>query len=352
MGQEMPKQGQSGTEDALPTALADAIAEVTRDREHGASWLARHAAQALADASADTPDATPADAEARLTQLRRAAQSFAAARPSMVAIANTVALVWRRSLPDAATMQTAVVHTAVPPHHGADANPLAHLHTLHEVATAFSAAWDTVADAIMNHIGALLPPNATIYTHSRSGTVERALLRLASDRRLRRVIVAESRPGAEGVALARALAASDAARHAGLLITLVPDAASGLWMDTADALIVGADSVRADGALVNKVGTYPLALMAHASDKPVYALCETLKIAAPSWPLTLEAGDPADLTPTPIPGVASEVTLFDRTPAEYVRAVITERGALDRSAIARQAQTANEALRTLGVGQR
>lgn len=331
----------------LPAGLAAAIAEVTSDREHGASWLARRAAQALADASESTPNATPADTEAQLLQLQLAAQRFAAARPSMVAIANTVARVWRRSLPSGAVTQPAAANHALRSD-AAAADPQGQLRALHVAASAIGAAWDAAADAIADHLGALLPPNAAVYTHSRSGTVERALLRLADAGRIRHVIVAESRPGGEGVGLARTLAASEVARRVGLTVTLVPDAASGLLLPTADALIVGADSVRADGAVVNKVGTYPLALMARAEGRPMYALCETLKIAAPSWPLTLEAGDPADLTPTPIPGVTIEVTLFDRTPAEYVGAVITEQGALDGDAIARRAREAEAALGALG----
>jgi len=350
MGHEYANPAQDAAANALHATLASAIDEVTRDREHGASWLARHAAQALAaasEAAADfKSDGATADIVTRLTQLRLAAQRFAAARPSMVAIANTAALVWRRSLPDTTAPQPDA--PAAAPRRDAASDSLTQLLALHDAAIAVGAAWDAAADAIADHLGALLPPDATVYTHSRSGTVERALLRLAGAGRIRRVIVAESRPGGEGVALARALAASDAARHAGLMVTLVPDAASGLWMAAADALIVGADSVRADGAVLNKVGTYPLALMARAEGRPAYALCETLKIAPPSWPLTLEAGDPADLTPTPIPGVTSEVTLFDRTPAEYIGAVITEDGALDRAAIARHAQVAEAALHTLG----
>ncbi len=334
----------SDESNVLPEPLATAIAEVTRDREHGASWLARRAAQALADASLEPPNATPDAARRDLTQLRLAAQRFAAARPSMVAIANTVALIWRRSLPDAANRPSSAA-----PQSAQGANPSAQLHALHEAAISIGASWDSAAQAITANIGELLPHNATIYTHSWSGTVERALLTLSGAGRLRHVIIAESRPGVEGVALARALAISDPARAGRLAITLAPDAASGLWMREADAVIVGADSVRADGSVVNKVGTYPLALVARAEGKPLYALCETLKIAAPSWPLTLEAGDPTDLTPTPIAGVASEVTLFDHTPAEYVRAVVTEAGALDHAAIARYAREAEAALHALGA---
>ncbi len=318
-------------------ALVASLALVASDREHGASWLALQATQALADASVlpPSPTFTGADVEARLAQLRLAAQRFADARPSMAAIANSVAQTWRASVFDA---QGAAI--------GDD--PLLRLRALHDGAMLALGAWATAGAAITQAIADLLPPDATIYTHSRSSTVEQSLRWLAQAGRVRRVIVAESRPGGEGIALARALAASEAARDGGLLVTLAADTASGLLMREADAVIVGADSVRADGAVVNKVGTYPLALMARAEGKLFYALCETLKIAAPDWPLILEAGDSADLAPETIPGVTTAVTLFDHTPATYCRAIVTERGALDGAAIARYANDAAAALRLLG----
>lgn len=318
-------------------ALVASISLVASDREHGASWLALQATQALADASV-LPAAstfTGDEAEARLAQLQLAAQRFADARPSMAAIANSVAQVWRASVFDA-------LGVAI----GDD--PLLRLRALHDGAMLALDAWATAGVAITQAIAELLPPDATIYTHSWSGTVEQSLRWLAQAGRARRVIVAESRPIGEGIALARALAASEAARDGGLLVTLAADAASGLLMREADAVLVGADAVRVDGAVVNKVGTYPLALMARAEGKPLYALCETLKIAAPDWPLILEAGDPADLAPEPIPGVTIVATLFDYTPAEYCRAIVTERGALDGDAIARYANDAAAALRLLG----
>jgi translation initiation factor 2B subunit (eIF-2B alpha/beta/delta family) len=111
-------------------------------------------------------------------------------------------------------------------------------------------------------------------------------------------------------------------------------------MDHVTSVVLGADSLRADGSLVNKVGSYPLALVAQAARVPVYVLCETLKVAPDGWPLALEEMDPSELLPAPIPGVTARNVYFDRTPAAYLTAIITERGILtsdDVSAIARSA---------------
>jgi len=210
--------------------------------------------------------------------------------------------------------------------------------------------WATAAEDIARHIGDLLPGDVTVYTHSRSGTAEYALLWLARMGRLRRVIIGESRPGGEGIALARRLASDDNLRTAGTQVTLAADAASGLRMGEVDTLLIGADSVRADGSVVNKVGTYPLALMAHDLGRPVYVLCESLKIASPTWPLTLEAGDPADALTAPIPGVVVDATAFDQTPSRLIGAVVAERGALDHEALTALAQEAQMALASLAGG--
>ncbi|HLY32011.1 MAG TPA: hypothetical protein VKQ36_13355 [Ktedonobacterales bacterium] len=73
-------------DDPLPATLTEAISQITNDREHGASWLARVAAQALAAASTFDSPLPPAEAKALLETLHSAAKRIAAARPA-----------WRRS---------------------------------------------------------------------------------------------------------------------------------------------------------------------------------------------------------------------------------------------------------------
>jgi translation initiation factor 2B subunit (eIF-2B alpha/beta/delta family) len=189
---------------------------------------------------------------------------------------------------------------------------------------------------IVGHARPLL--RGTVYTYSRSGTVEAVLYRLIDEAVLHRFIVAASHPGGEGVALAQALA------QRGAEILLVADTACAFFMRAASAVLVGADSVRSDGGVVNKVGTYPLALSARAAGVPVYVLCETAKIAAPSFPLILEEMDPAELLPEPAAHVTARNPYFEYTPAELFAAVVTEDGPLDRDAIHERAQRAGESL--------
>ena len=296
-------------------AVEPAISSVRADREHGASELARQAALALAEASTTTDGAGE-----RLQRIHRAARDFAAARPSMAAIANTAARIW---YPAAQSIS----------------QPEEALRALHTEAQRLLDTWEHATDAIADYAGSLF--GETIYTFSRSGTVEHTLQQLARDGCLRRVIVGESHPGDEGRALAQSLAAQ------GIAVTLIADAACGVYLREASAVITGADSVRSDGSVVNKIGSYPLALMAREQHVPFYALCETLKIAAPSFPLAFEEMDTHELLPQPMPGVTVHNPYFEAVPARLVNGVITEASMLDVAAIARYAQQAEDALRAL-----
>lgn len=309
---------------ALPPDLAQAIQRVREDRTHGASWLAREAARALGEASRE---GVGENADAQLRHLRAAAHAFAEARPSMAAIANTAARVWAAA-------------GAIPA-----APPDARLRAAHAAAQSIQATWAGAAEAILTAARPLLA--GAILTHSRSGTVEEVLSRLAveaekKDDGARHAFVTESRPGGEGVSLARTLAA------AGWRVTLIADAAVGYFMRQASVVVLGADSVREEGSVINKIGSYPTALAAREARVPVYVLCETLKITAPDFLLRYEEMDPDELLPDPPPGVTPRNVYFDRTPADLITGIITEAGALapgDVHQIAREASAALAMLR-------
>ena len=299
-------------DDDSDNLLAAAIGALRDDRAHGASWLAREAARALADAAAsDSWRTVRQSAVARARRLRRVALEFAYARPSMAALANPVATIYTDAWPSGAPIASET-----------ETDASAALDRLRAAAQRAIAGWDTAASAITASARPFIS-HQVIFTHSRSGTVERVLSALAQDGATRREVIATtSQPGGEGIAAARALAA------AGWRVTLVADAASGLTIPQAGCVVLGADSVRADGALVNKAGSYSIALAARAARVPVYVLCESLKIAPASWPLTLEEMDAAEVLADPIPGVTARNVYFDVTPPRLITAIITERGVL------------------------
>jgi translation initiation factor 2B subunit (eIF-2B alpha/beta/delta family) len=313
---------------ALPANISRAVGEVERDREHGASWLARRAAEILASAAQPSQSAGGRSALERLQAIQIAARTLARIRPSMAAIANTAAMV------------TAAAFTL--PQDADETECEARLAEIHRQAVAVAASWSSAAKAILEHARPLL--GSTLYTHSRSGTVEYAIMKLAEERgpNTVTVIASQSHPGDEGIGLATTLA------QAGIHVLLVADGACGLFVGNADAVIIGADSVTASADVVNKVGTYPLALAARESQVPVYVCCEALKIAAGDTRPTFEEMDARELMPEPTPGVTVRNVYFDLTPHELITRIITEQGVLMPQDVRSLAQQARRSLARLG----
>ena len=137
---------------------------------------------------------------------------------------------------------------------------------------------------------------ATVLTHGYSRVVLALLGRAAmhEDRQFS-VIVTEGRPNGAGARTAAALAAL------GVPCTLVLDSAVGHVMGRVDLVVVGAEGVVENGGIVNMIGTYQMAIVAKAHNKPFYAAAESYKFAR-LYPLDQRdlpetTADQAPLTP-------------------------------------------------------
>jgi len=157
-----------------------------------------------------------------------------------------------------------------------------------------------------------------VLTHSASRACREALL-LCKDS-VAEVVVTESRPKREGVALARDLAG------AGLRVGLIGDAAMGLYVPRCDAVLVGADAIADGDMVVNKVGTRLAALAAREAGVPCYGVAQTHKICPRGWPVALGMQEPSELARAR--GVRVANVAFDATPLSWFTEVVTERGRL------------------------
>jgi len=123
----------------------------------------------------------------------------------------------------------------------------------------------------------------------------------------------------------------------GIPVTLLPDsaAASLLASGAVAAVVVGADRIAADGAVANKVGTYPLAVLAARHRVPfvVAAPVTTFDLACPDGaaiPIEQRAADEVRrVRGRAVAPAAVDVynPAFDVTPPELVWAIVSERGA-------------------------
>ena len=136
------------------------------------------------------------------------------------------------------------------------------------------------------------------------------------------IVIAASRPGGEGAAVADELA------REGRSVMLAPDAAipQVFERELVDVALVGADTVLPSGSVVNKVGTYLAALVAKSCSIPFYVAAASDKVSTTNEP-HLEDGTPDDLYAGPAP-VEVFCPLFEVTPAKLLSGVITEDGLL------------------------
>jgi methylthioribose-1-phosphate isomerase len=154
------------------------------------------------------------------------------------------------------------------------------------------------------------------------------VLRAAWERgRLSQVWVDETRPRLQGARLT-----SWELRRAGIPFRVIADSAAGglIARGLVDRVVVGADRIAANGDVANKVGTYPLAVLAARHGVPFY-VAAPLSTIDPNTPtgaeIPIEERDPAEVSGDD----EAFNPAFDVTPAELVTAVFTEAGILEPS---------------------
>jgi len=113
---------------------------------------------------------------------------------------------------------------------------------------------------------------ALVLTHANSHVVMDLLLRAAETKNFS-VVVTEGRPECAGYLLAKKLS-----EHS-IPVSIVLDSGVGAIMDRVDVVLVGAEGVLENGGVVNKLGTFQIALVAKAHGKPLYVAAESYKFA-------------------------------------------------------------------------
>jgi methylthioribose-1-phosphate isomerase len=223
-------------------------------------------------------------------------------------------------------MKAAAVHAGETP----EAALLAEARRIH--------AEDIAMNQAMAHFGAdLVTEPGKVITHCNAGALATGglgtalgVIREAFRRgRVTRVWVDETRPWLQGARLT----AWELARE-GIPATVITDSAAAQLMrrDPPTWAIVGADRVAANGDVVNKIGTYSLAVAArhHGVRFMVVAPSSTLDAATPSGDaVPIEQRDPEELWRAAggkPEGAAAANPSFDVTPAALVDALVTEKG--------------------------
>ena len=144
-----------------------------------------------------------------------------------------------------------------------------------------------------------------------------------------RVIATETRPLLQGARLTAYELKRD-----GIPVTLITDSMVGCVMHKrlVNKVVVGADRIVQD-AVINKIGTFTVAVLAHEHGVPFYVAApkSTFDLARTSTDVVIEERKPAEVTHYGAKQVAAEGVsvlnpAFDITPLKYVSAIIHESG--------------------------
>ena len=162
-----------------------------------------------------------------------------------------------------------------------------------------------------------------ILIHARSRVIIHLLLQAAKMNKKFTVYVTESMPDQQG------LETKEILEQHNISCKVILDSSVGFIMERVDMVLLGAEAVVESGGIINKIGTFQMAVTAKAMNKPVYVAAESFKFLR-EYPLKqtevsnkfkyfkdCEDGHPA----------------VDYTPPSYIALLLTDLGVLTPSAV-------------------
>ena len=199
---------------------------------------------------------------------------------------------------------------------------------------------DIAMNKKLGYYGAeLIEDGDVILTHCNAGALATAgygtalgVIRAAWEQGKRiKVIARETRPLLQGARLTAWELVEE-----GIPVTVICDSSAGLVMRKhgVTKVIVGADRIASNGDTANKIGTYPLAILAREHRIPFYVAAPTSTIdlnIKSGEEIPIEYRDEKEIiyfNNKRIVAEGAEILnpAFDVTPAKYISAIITERG--------------------------
>ena len=174
-----------------------------------------------------------------------------------------------------------------------------------------------------------------ILIHSRSTCVLKAIEYAKKEGKRLTFYVTESRPGMEGLVTAEKIS------NIGYPVKLIVDSAARYFMKDIDKVLVGAEAVAVNGAVVSKVGTSLISLIANEARVRVFVVAsitkfdietlfgELVELPESDWRRLMSPDVLASLPENYI----ARVPIFDVTPPQYIDGIATEQGLFAPQAI-------------------
>ncbi|GAA0714735.1 ribose 1,5-bisphosphate isomerase [Halorubrum trapanicum] len=274
----------------------------------GAATIASAAAEALAEQAeaAAEADATASDPEAFRASMRAAGRTLRETRPTAVSLPNALRYVLQRMEGDS-------------------------VDRLRRSVTDASEAFVEQLDRAQEDLGQVganrLADGDTVMTHCHSTDALACIEAAVEQGKSISAVVKETRPRQQGHITAEQL------RDAGVPVTLIVDSAARRYLDEVDHVVVGADSIAADGGVINKIGTSGLAVNARERGVPIMTAAQTIKLhpeTLTGHTVEIEMRDESEVIDSEsreeIGEIAVENPAFDVTPPRYMDAIVTEHG--------------------------
>lgn len=291
----------------MPAILAETAEKIKRMEIRGAGRIARAAVGALAEFSSSLPQTTTSD---YLAKMNEAAAFLVATRPTAVSLPNAV---------------HSVMSVLKLPYPGVGAAQEAFLERCRAFIEESERAVQRIGEIGSRHIR----DGDVLLTHCNSEAALSCILEAKRQGKEIAVFATEVRPRNQGHLTIRTL------DRAGIPTSFIVDSAVRYFMNEIDLVVVGADAVSVNGAVVNKIGTSQIALAAHEARTSVMVAAETYKFAPRTILgeyIKIEERDPYEVLSHEIslelPHVRIRNPAFDVTPAEYVDLIVTEAGAV------------------------
>lgn len=169
----------------------------------------------------------------------------------------------------------------------------------------------------------LVHDGMTVFTHCNSSSVSQMLIKAKKIGKNFKVICTETRPTLQGRVTACELFKN------GIDTTFIIDSAAASFISKADFIVVGADALTPEGNIINKIGTYGLAVLAHEVHKPFYIVSELLKFDSTTFYSVFEGVEqrtPLEVWQNAPKGLDVRNPAFDVTPVKYIYGLICEKG--------------------------
>ncbi|NJE08592.1 ribose 1,5-bisphosphate isomerase [Thermococcus sp. M39] len=288
------------------------IAEKIKNMEiRGAGKIARSAALAL-QVQAEKSKAKTADELWK--ELKEAAKLLHSTRPTAVSLPNALRYVMYRG--------------KIAYQGGADLEQLKFI--VINAAKEFIHNSEKAIERIAEFGAKRIEDGDIIMTHCHSKAAIGVMKKAWEEGKEIKVIVTETRPKWQGKLTAKELA------EAGIPVIYVVDSAARHYMKMTDKVVMGADSITANGAVINKIGTALIALTAKEHRVWVMIAAETYKFHPETMLgqlVEIEMRDPYEVIPkeeleTWPKNIEVWNPAFDVTPAEYIDVIITEKGVI------------------------